>query len=241
MKLERSNNAKGFFVFIVFFLFFTALSDICFSDDNNKQNHHFVIGNLFSEKGELKNAIKEYKKALELEPDSSRILNNIGFMFYRLGEFEKAETYYKKAVEKDPEYSTAYNNMGVVKGKKEDIDEQVDNYKKAVHYKPDCAKYRSNLAVAYYHKKSYWKAFTTIIKAYRLDPGYIGKRFNEKEVHEAFEKALDEDPDNPELKRIKAWYDSYRKRQSDFYKSRVSVDADKKDKKGEIKIYEMFF
>ena len=53
-----------------------------------------------------------HQRALEINPDYTEALNNMGNAFKDLGETEKAIEFYEKALDIDPNYAQAYYNMG---------------------------------------------------------------------------------------------------------------------------------
>jgi tetratricopeptide (TPR) repeat protein len=69
---------------------------------------HINLGVAYEKKGELDQAIKEYRLAAKKLPIAYLYLGNIHF---QKEEWADAETYYKKAIKKDPRQADAYNNL----------------------------------------------------------------------------------------------------------------------------------
>ncbi len=61
--------------------------------------YHIERGLLLSDIYSLEEAIEDYKKAMELEPDNLYAQNNAGVNCQHLDRFEEAEQYYRKAIE----------------------------------------------------------------------------------------------------------------------------------------------
>jgi GT2 family glycosyltransferase/ADP-heptose:LPS heptosyltransferase/Tfp pilus assembly protein PilF len=61
--------------------------------------------------GKLEDAQKQLESLIEIAPDHSIALNDLGFLSYQRGEKEKAKFFYEKAVEKSPENITALKNL----------------------------------------------------------------------------------------------------------------------------------
>ncbi len=69
---------------------------------------HLNLGVTYEKKGELENALEEYKKASKKLPMAYLYIGNV---YFQKNEFDKAEFYYKKTIKKDPENADAYNNL----------------------------------------------------------------------------------------------------------------------------------
>jgi len=61
---------------------------------------------------DFEGALTAYKRAEELLPNNSYLLENMGFVLRRLGRWEEAEANYKKALELDPRNGTLLSSMG---------------------------------------------------------------------------------------------------------------------------------
>ena len=72
-----------------------------------------IIGKaLYTGSIDLEQAIADYSKAIELNPDDVLAYNNRGIAYTDLGDYERAITDYYKAVELDPNYALAYYKRG---------------------------------------------------------------------------------------------------------------------------------
>jgi len=66
-------------------------------------NHHMF---------NLREAQKDYEKALKLNPSYAEALNNLGAVYYGQKEFHNAEREYKKAIKLNPKSAMFYSNLG---------------------------------------------------------------------------------------------------------------------------------
>ena len=64
--------------------------------------------------GDLDNAIKVYRKTIELKPDFAEAYNNLGTTLQRRGKLNEAIEAYKMAIETKPKYDEAYSNLGII-------------------------------------------------------------------------------------------------------------------------------
>jgi tetratricopeptide (TPR) repeat protein len=123
-------------------------------------------------------SIKNYRKAIKINPDFADAHNNIGNAFLGNGELDKAIASYKKAIQIYPDYTEAYLNLGNVLMDEGIIDEAIDNYKEAIRID-------SNLAMAYYlianaskSKGDLKNAIANYKKAIQIYPDYTEAYLN---------------------------------------------------------------
>jgi len=67
------------------------------------------------ERGELREAIRAYEKALTFTPERAVIWLDAGVAHQQLGELDQARRHYEQAVDLDPELARAWHNLGAVK------------------------------------------------------------------------------------------------------------------------------
>lgn len=59
-------------------------------------------------------AIEQYKKVLENDPNSVNSLKGIAFLYMQMKDFDKSREYYKKAIQLDPNDPELYYSVGVI-------------------------------------------------------------------------------------------------------------------------------
>jgi tetratricopeptide (TPR) repeat protein len=83
--------------------------------DKQNPNVFFILGNIaILKQNDAHSALRYYKKAVELDPDITDGLINLGNTYVALGEYEKAIESYKKELFFREESVKAYINLGVV-------------------------------------------------------------------------------------------------------------------------------
>ena len=87
--------------------------------------------------GLLDPAIKSYKAASILEPNSAEIFYNLGVIFQNQGKLREALDSYSKAVASDPSYADAFYNMGNAFQMQGKAVEALESYNKAIVLKSD--------------------------------------------------------------------------------------------------------
>ena len=85
-----------------------ALPRIVVLDDPLTPEEHLNLGVSYENKGELDNALREYKTASKELPAAYLYIGNV---YYLKGDLSEAESCYKKSIRKDPKNADAYNNL----------------------------------------------------------------------------------------------------------------------------------
>src|SRR5208283_4679285 len=62
---------------------------------------YFDLGKTYRSTGHLENAIVQYQKVIQLEPDNIEALNNIGTVYYELGQYDNAINSFITVISKD--------------------------------------------------------------------------------------------------------------------------------------------
>lgn len=84
------------------------------SNKGNRLEKHFELGMLYDEVGQYKDAIREYKLALKIDPLNSDILYDLGVAYGKLNLFKRSLCAYKKAIKANPCNGDAFYNAGVI-------------------------------------------------------------------------------------------------------------------------------
>ncbi|MBW2039258.1 MAG: tetratricopeptide repeat protein [Deltaproteobacteria bacterium] len=143
-------------------------------------------------KGNFQEAIENYARAIESNPDDASLYNNRGLAYAGLKEYEKAISDYDKAIELKPDYAVAYCNRGLSYfkkgswGNKDPYKRAISDFSKAIELDPDYvdAYYNRGLAynkfVHYYSKPfsaededKYNKAIADFDKVIELNNSYV--------------------------------------------------------------------
>ncbi len=130
------------------------------------------LGVLLEMKGDSKNAVIYFSKAIKINPDYPQAHYNLGLIHKKSGHLDSAIRCYKKALHLQPEYTEAYNNLGNAYKKKHDLDAAIDCYKKALDIKPNYAEAHNNLGNSYKEKGDLDAAIDCYEKALDLNSDY---------------------------------------------------------------------
>lgn len=114
-----------------------AIKDSCTTVIAGANNN---IGYAYYNKGDLSNALKHHKKALDLwkalknSTGTGQALNNLGVVYRQLGEYKKSLRYFTEALEiykeegDEQPIATTYNNLGGIYKKLEKDDQAIESY-----------------------------------------------------------------------------------------------------------------
>ena len=125
---------------IVFFLIAFSLLTSCslpriiILDDPLSPEEHINLGVVYEKKGEIDNALKEYKLASKKLPLAYLYMGNI---YFQKNDFDEAESAYRKAIKKDSQNADAHNNLAwLYYMKKENLGEAESLALKAIELNP---------------------------------------------------------------------------------------------------------
>jgi tetratricopeptide (TPR) repeat protein len=130
------------------------------------------------ERGQLNEAIANYREALEIKPDVAQVQSNLGNALLKEGNVEEAIVHLQKALQIDPEYAEAYNHMGSALMKKGQAGEAIRYYQKAVQLNTNYAEAYNNLGVAFLRNGQVDQAMAHYKKAVAINPGSAEMQYN---------------------------------------------------------------
>jgi len=150
-------------------------------------------------------AIKQYKRILEITPGHIAAISQLGKMFFEIGSLDVALQYYDQALQNDPSHIDALVNRAVLLAELGQYEEAKENLLSALEYDPLSYPASYELGVLYITVGSYDLAIEVLIRA--LETGQsgpevylqLGKAYSHVERHdeaiENFETRLSLEPD----------------------------------------------
>jgi len=127
-------------------------------------------------------AVLLYQSGLIGAPNSSLLMNNIGYSYYLAGDLEEATRWFGRAVLATPDYKPAVKNLGLLYAREGWYDEAVRTFSKVVD-KPQAFNDVGYIAL---RNGDYEKATELLTEAIRLSPTYYEKAYeNLENVKEA--------------------------------------------------------
>ncbi len=126
----------------------------------------------FAEKGKYVDAIKEFDKAIEINPNNANAFFIRGFTYFHKGDSNKALIDFNKAIELKPDYADAYNGRGVVYANKGMLERAIADFNKALEINPNNASILANRGLLYNAKGNFEMAISDYNKAIGIAPDY---------------------------------------------------------------------
>jgi tetratricopeptide (TPR) repeat protein len=131
---------------------------------------YFQQGLALEETGaSIEEAIKSYKRAVELNPAAAGALVNLGTIYYRQRNYPEAERHYQQAIDVDTNYPLAHYNLGNLFDEQGDLARAELHYTTALRLNPNYADAHFNLALLSERRGDFLKAVRHWKSYLRLD------------------------------------------------------------------------
>lgn len=136
-----------------------------------------ALGALNDRLGDQQQAIKNFNRSIELQPDNALFYKNRAVCFSNLKNYEEAIKNYRKAIDLDTTAAKhyifeSYNNLGVVYERMNDHGEALKAYKKALEYRPNHIFANQNLGELFYKIKIYDSSLLYFSRIIKLQPAF---------------------------------------------------------------------
>lgn len=129
----------------------------------------YDLGIAESKKENYEEAIKYYKKAIEIDPNFAFAYDNIGISYRKLGDYNKAIIYYKKSLKIDPNGITPLQNIAVVYQYTKEFEKAIKAYEKLSKIEPENPEVFYGIGHVYVsYLKEYEKGLDYMCKAYNI-------------------------------------------------------------------------
>jgi len=130
---------------------------------------HYELGRHYQDRKKLfDQAIEEYHKALDLDPEYGDAMNNLAYTYSDMGNFEKAIEYFEMYASVFPSDANPIDSMGEVYLRMGKLDEAEAKYKEVLEVKPDFFQAYTSLGYIYALMENYTEAFKCIDKEINL-------------------------------------------------------------------------
>jgi tetratricopeptide (TPR) repeat protein len=115
------------------------------SDEAVKRNN---FGSELVKQGRLREAVSEFRLAVQADPRYAAAQLNLAYAYERLGSTDDAIATYNNTVALDPKNVIAFNNLGVLYLNRELYDEAIQSFERGLAIDPNDAMLQKNLATA---------------------------------------------------------------------------------------------
>lgn len=115
---------------------FRILRAITEAYPDEKRAHHFLAAH-YRARGHLYQAVEEYKKVLELDPNYGWAMNELAYMYADVEDFEKAAEYLERYISAYPGDANPVDSMGEILFRMGNLDDAIAKYEEALRLKAD--------------------------------------------------------------------------------------------------------
>ncbi|MFW6296679.1 MAG: tetratricopeptide repeat protein [Halothece sp.] len=147
----------------------------CFKNKNiltNTSNHqlYFKRGMSHAKRGEFEEAIKDFTKAININPNDANFYFSRGMAYAEMGELEKAIENCTKAIKINPNDANFYFSRGFAYAESGYFEEAIKDFTKAIEINPTFTKAYFNRGVTYAESGYFEEAIKDFTKAIEVDP-----------------------------------------------------------------------
>ena len=121
-------------------------------------------------RGDKEQALRHLERAIEIYPDYTDALNNLGTYHHRNGNFSRSVECFSKAAKLEPEFFPAWVNLGGSLLAAGNPDAALAANKRAVELRPNDPLANSQMGINYFYLRNYSDAKIYLQKVLSLDP-----------------------------------------------------------------------
>jgi len=123
--------------------------------------------------GDYDTALRHYRQALVLDPESKFAYYNIGLIDHLNGRVAAAAANYRAALEIDADYVPALFNLAILESQSDRLDEAVELYQRVIELDPERAGAHLNLGLVLAELGRSREAEAALQRAMELDPELV--------------------------------------------------------------------
>ena len=139
--------------------------------DRLSAEDYFSMSISLHQRGEHKQAVESYSRAIELAPQRAEFFNSRGATKSILGDHQGAIADFDEAIELDPQLAEAFNNRGAVKKTSGDLLGAIEDYNRAIRLYPQDPAVFSNRGIANRERGLLQEALADFDRAIEFNPG----------------------------------------------------------------------
>ena len=149
-----------------------------------------IEASIYSDRGvakwrmkQIKEAIDDFNKSIQLSPDNATVYNNRGNALMDLGHADEAVKDFDRAIALSPNYGAAHNNRGNAHAALGQYEPAFQDYRKAVELMPQSAVPFNGRGKAHEELKRYHAAVRDLTRAITLNPKYASAYHNRADAY----------------------------------------------------------
>lgn len=131
---------------------------------------HNNMGLALSAAGQDEEAVRHYRKAIEIDPNNAFAQRNLAVLLVKTNRIDEAIEHFRMAVRSAPYYARAYNGLGYLLKSQGKLKEAIDTLQKAIKFSPSYGLLHYNLGSALVVDGKPQEGIRHLREAVRLDP-----------------------------------------------------------------------
>ena len=139
---------------------------------------HYNIATLLLNSGHLDEAIAEFQKELQIQPEFVEAHNNLGIALTSKGELDGALAHFQKALELDPQLPKVHHNIAMILLRQGQLDQAIAHLQKELQVNPASAEAHNDLGIAWSQQGRIDQAINEWQKTLELQPGNLNAYCN---------------------------------------------------------------
>jgi serine/threonine-protein kinase len=132
---------------------------------------HFGVGVALWRQGQLDEAMAEFRRTIQLDPNADWAHRQLGLCFQARGQFAEAMAEYRRAIVLDPTWAGAHHQLGRCWQARGELDAAMAEYRRAIELYPKGAPAHYNLGSCWQASGELDEAMAEYRRATDLDPG----------------------------------------------------------------------
>jgi len=148
-----------------------------------------LSGRIDASRNKFNDAVKTFKKALDLNASDPTLHYDLGIVQKKLGNTDSAITCYQQAIALAPNFAEAYFNLGNTLGESGKLKEAAHNFKQALLIKPNFVHALANLSMALTQLNQLPELATICEQLTKQIPGYFDAHFQLGIIYQKQNKA----------------------------------------------------
>ena len=161
---------------------FTLWNDVVYKSPKNA-GPYLSRGNAYKEQGNIQQAISDFNKAIEIDPNYVDAYNNRGNVYCQQGNFTQAISDFNKAIEINPNFGEAYNNRGNVYYQQGNFTQAISDLSRAIGINPNFGETYNKRGNAYYQQGNFTQAISDLSRAIGINPNFKEAYNNRGNAH----------------------------------------------------------
>jgi tetratricopeptide (TPR) repeat protein len=174
--------------------------------DHEERDTHQDIGIAYKQEGKITEAIAEFEKAIESNPDDHFSLSHLAHIYYQQGKFENASRLIDDSLKLNPSNPFAHSVKGEILFAEGRMEESATIFGEILNLKPDDTYAHGKLGVIYRKQGRMKEAISIIERGLEIDPDdpslhhALGDVYawqdKDEEAIEEYQKAIELDPED---------------------------------------------